>query len=139
MSKYCPQCGSRNLKKAVMCEKCGAQLVPGPLPTDPHHQATATSRHEPEREKTFLGIMPRSATGMIVGLVVMLIGIVLVLYSFALFVGSAEGAAEDPLDTAVDIIGGFIVMMVGAFMAAIGGVIFFIGVVWFLVKMLGHR
>ncbi len=138
MSKYCPKCGSRNLKKAVICEKCGTQLVSGPLPPNPYATGTP-SRYESEKEKTFMGIMPRSAAGMIIGLVVMLIGIVLIIYSFALFVGSAEGAAEDPLDTAVDIIGGFIVMVVGALMAAIGGVIFFIGMIWFFVKMLSGR
>jgi len=137
MSKYCPKCGSRNLRKAVVCEKCGMQLVSGPLPASPH-QATA-SRYESDKEKTFMGIMPRSAMGMIIGLVVMLIGIVLIIYSFTLFVGSAEGAAEDPLDTAIDIIGGFMVMVVGAIMAAIGGVIFSIGVIWFFVKMFSNR
>ncbi len=138
MSKYCPKCGSRNLKKTVICEKCGTQLVSGSLPPDPYPTA-ARSRYESEKEKTFLGIMPRSATGIIIGLVVMLIGIVLVLYSFTLFVGSAEGAAEDPFDTAVDIIGGFIVMVIGAVMAAIGGVILFIGAIWFFVKMIGSK
>jgi uncharacterized membrane protein YvbJ len=138
MSKYCPKCGSRNLRKAVVCEKCGMQLVSGPLPPNPYQTGT-TSRYESDRQKTFLGIMPRSAAGMIIGMVVMLIGIVLVIYSFALFVGSAEGAAEDPFDTVVDIIGGFIVMIVGAIMAAIGGFILFIGVVYFFVKMLDSR
>jgi len=137
MSKYCPKCGSRNLRTAVVCEKCGMQLVAGPLPQGAN-QGTA-SRYESDRTKTFLGVMPRSASGMIIGMVVMLIGIVLVIYSFALFVGSAEGAAEDPFDTVVDIIGGFIVMVVGAIMAAIGGFIFFIGVVYFFVKMMSSR
>lgn len=138
MSKYCPKCGSRNLRKAVVCEKCGTQLVSGPLPPNPY-QAGTPSRYESEKERTFLGVMPRSAAGIIIGLVVMLLGIIVVIYSFALFVGSAEGAAEDPFDTVVDIIGGFIVMMVGAFMAAVGGIIFFIGIIWFLVKMIGRR
>ncbi len=138
MSVYCPKCGSRNLRKAVVCEKCGTQLVSGPLPPNPYG-TPATSRYESEKDKTFLGIVPRSAMGMIIGLVVMVIGIVLVIYSFALFVGSAEGAAEDPFDTVIDIIGGFIVMIVGALMAAIGGFIFFIGIIYFFVKMLGSR
>ena len=138
MANYCPKCGTRNLRIAVVCEKCGTQLVSGPVTPNPN-LPFAQSRALNQPEKTFLGVVPRSATGIIIGLVVMTIGTLLCIYSVILFIGSAEGVADDPLDTVVDIVGGFMVLVLGAIMAAIGGVIFFIGIIWFFVKMLGRR
>ncbi len=136
MSVYCPKCGNRNLRRAMYCEHCGTQLVSGPIPPNPYapvQQAT------PQKEKTILGIVPRSATGIIVGLVMMLIGILLVIYAFTQFIGSAEGAAEDPFDTVSDIFAAFAIMIAAAFLIALGGIVFFIGIVWFVARSLGHR
>lgn len=138
MSVYCPKCGTRNLRRALVCEKCGTQLVSGPITPDPY-QPTQQQYAPPAKERSYLGIVPRSATGMIIGLVMMVIGIVLIIYSFSQFVGSAEGAADDPFDTVSDILGAFVIMIVAAFLTAFGGLIFTIGMIWFFVRMLGHR
>jgi uncharacterized membrane protein YvbJ len=138
MANYCPKCGTRNLRIAVICEKCGTQLVSGPITPNPN-LPFAQSRGLGQPEKTFLGVVPRSATGIIIGMIVMTIGILLCIWSITLFIGSAEGAAEDPFDTVVDIVGGFMVLVLGAILAAIGGTIFTIGIIWFFYKMLSRR
>ncbi len=138
MANYCPKCGTRNLRSAHMCEKCGNQLGASTAARNPN-LPFAHSRGLDQPEKTFLGVVPRSATGIIIGLVVMTIGILLCIWSITLFIGSAEGVAEDPFDTVVDIIGGFMVLVLGAILAAFGGTIFTIGIIWFFYKMLSKR
>lgn len=138
MANYCPKCGTRNLRSAHMCEKCGTQLGSSTAARNPD-MPFAHSRALDQPEKTFLGIVPRSATGVIVGLVIMAIGVLLCIWSVALFIGSAEGVTDDPLDTAIDAVGAFVVLILGAIMAAIGGTIFTIGTIWFLYKMVSKR
>ncbi|HEX7391997.1 MAG TPA: zinc-ribbon domain-containing protein [Thermoplasmata archaeon] len=138
MANYCPKCGARNLRIAVVCEKCGTLLVSGPVTPNPN-LPFAQSRALDKPEKTFLGIVPRSATGIIIGMVILAIGILLCIYSLTLVIKSVDGAAEDPFDTVIDIFGGFMVLILGAILAAIGGTICTIGMIWFLVKMLGRR
>jgi zinc-ribbon domain len=129
----CRYCASAIDDKAQFCTNCGMKIYQEIAPFQP------TRAHGSGRKSGISDLLKGSVIGGVIGVILLIAGILAIVLSISSVLGSALDTDEGAGGIVDGILGGFVRMIVGAIMCAIGGTLMFWGFVGFVIGALGSR
>jgi hypothetical protein len=129
----CRYCASVIDDKAQFCNNCGMKRYQEIAPFQP-------TRAQGSRRKSGVSdLLKGSVIGGVIGIILLIVGILVILSSFTSILGSALDTDEGAGGIVDGILGGFVRMIVGAIICAIGGTLMFWSFIGFVVGAIGSR
>ncbi len=130
----CRYCGSIIDDKSQFCNSCGAKVHPEFVSVTPVARA-----HGSRRKSGISDLLKGSVIGGVIGVILLIAGILVIVLSISSFLGSALDTDEGAGGIVEGILGGFVKMIVGAIMCAIGGTLMFWSFVGFVIGAIDSR
>ena len=130
----CRYCGSIIDDKSQFCNSCGAKVHPEPVSV-----SRVASAHNSRRKSGISDLLKGSVIGGVIGVVLLIVGILVILSSFISIFGSAFDTDDGAGGIVEGILGGFVRIVVGAIVCAIGGTLMFWSFVGFVIGVVDSR
>jgi hypothetical protein len=130
----CRYCGSIIDDKFQFCNSCGAKVLPAFVPVAP-----VTRAHGSRRKSGISDLLKGSVIGGVIGVILLIVGILVIVSSISSVLGSALDTDEGAGGIVDGILGGFVRMIVGAIMCAIGGTLMFWSFIGFVIGAIDSR
>ncbi len=130
----CRYCGSVIDDKSQFCNDCGMKVPQEPAAVEPG--ARAPSRR---RKSGISDLLKGSVIGGVIGVILLIAGILVIVSSFSSIFGSVLDTDEGAGGIVDGILGGFVRIIVGAIICAVGGTLMFWSFIGFVIGAIGSR